>query len=113
MSFNVTDSVNSALLSGAFESGKFGLQKASNGITQASIDIANKAAEPRDTNAVLADATKQQLGLPRNLLSGLNNQDNLTNDLLSLQNNLNFAQASSKVVGTAHDVLGRIIDDIA
>ncbi|WP_416306833.1 hypothetical protein [Neptunicella sp. SCSIO 80796] len=108
MSFSVANSVNSALLSGTF-----GLQQASKGITQASFDIANRAAHPRDTTDVLADAAKQQLRQPRDLLSGLGNKDNLTGNLLSLQNNLNYAQASSKVIGVAKDLVGNLIDDIA
>ncbi|MBC3765933.1 hypothetical protein [Neptunicella marina] len=108
MAMNVDNNVNSALLSGVF-----GLQQASNGITQTSTDIAIKTAQQRDTQDVLADAARQQLKLPGNLINSLQGQDSVTSDLVSLQTNLRYAQASAKVIGVADNMIGRLIDDIA
>lgn len=106
MSFNVSNSVNSAILSGAF-----GIQKASEGITQSSIGLAQEAAKLRDPQEFLADAASQQIGLTSRLLPSKG--DSTTTDLLSLSINLNNAQASSKVLDVVKGTVGRLIDEIA
>ena len=108
MSFNVTNSINSAIVSGTF-----GLQKASDGISQASISIAQKTAALKDTNTLLAETATQQLGITGSLMSGTGGGDSFTSDILSLSNHLYYAQASSKVIGSAKEVVGKIIDELA
>lgn len=106
MTFNVTNSVNSAIVSG-----QLGLQNASRGITEAAVNIANRSAQPRDTQTLLADVASQQLGGVRQILPQAG--DSLTNDLVSLTINSRNAQASAKVLDVVNDTVGRIIDELA
>lgn len=106
MSFDVTSSMNSAILSGVM-----GVQNASNGITQSSIGLAQQAAKLRDPQEMLSDAAMQQIGLTSKLLPS--GGDSMTSNLVSLSMNLNNAQASSKVMDVANETVGRLIDEIA
>lgn len=104
------NAVNSAIVSG-----QLGLQSASNGITQASFNIAQRNAEQSlsdgGPSAVLAQASAQSLSTIRQILP--QSGSSLTSDLLSLQINRNNAVASSKVLDTAFDTVGNIIDILA
>lgn len=106
MTFDVTNNVNSAIISGTL-----GLNRAQQGITEASINIAQRNAEPQSTQDLLANAATQQLGQVSQLLP--QGGDGLTNDLLSLQINSRNALASTKVLEVANNTVGRIIDEIA
>lgn len=106
MPFEVGNNINSAILSGTF-----GLQRASQGITEASIGIAQRNAEARDTTELLAGAAGQQLGAIRQILP--NSGDSLTDNLVSLSINATNAQASAKVLDVANETVGRIIDELA
>lgn len=101
-----TSNVNSALLSGVF-----GLQTATEGITQASINIAQRTAQQRDVTEVLSDAAIQQVGLTGQLLP--QGGTSLTDDLVSLSINLTNAQASVSVIDDVDETVGRLIDAIA
>lgn len=103
MSFDVRNSVNSAILSGVM-----GVQKASDGITGTS---AQQQASLRTTSDLLSDVATQQLGGVSKLLPS--GGDSMTGNLLSLVNNLNNAQASTKVLDVANDTVGRIINELA
>ena len=103
---NVNNGVNSAIASGLL-----GFQRASDGITQASIGIAQRAAQLRDPKDVLADAATSQLGLTSKLLP--TRGDSITSDIVSLSINLTNAQASTKVLDVANETVGRIIDELA
>lgn len=103
---NVTNNINTAIVSG-----QLGLNRASEGITQASINIAQKAAQLKTPQEILANAASQQLGNFSQLLP--QGGDNVTSDLVSLTVNRNNAQANAKVIGVANDLVGRIIDEIA
>ncbi|MDM7862056.1 hypothetical protein QTP81_15740 [Alteromonas sp. ASW11-36] len=102
--------VNSAILSG-----QFGLQRASEGITQASLNLAQRVAQQdvaeNGPAGVLLNAAEQQIGNTRNLLPS--GGDSVTTDLLSLQINARNAQASAAVVDRADETVGRIIDIFA
>ncbi|WP_100658532.1 hypothetical protein [Alteromonas flava] len=102
--------VNSAILSG-----QFGLNRASEGITQASLNIAQRTAQQdvaqNGPAGVLLGAAEQQISNLRNTLPSPG--DSLTSDLLSLQINARNAQASAAVVDTADETIGRIIDIFA
>jgi hypothetical protein len=102
--------VNSAILSG-FQ----GLQRASEGITNASVSIAQRSAQNTLNSdgvlGVLENASTQALRNTRNLLP--QSADNLTSDLVSLQLNSLNAQASARVVDAADETVGRIIDTLA
>lgn len=102
----IDDNVNSAIVSGVL-----GLQRASDGITQASINIAERQAQLREPQEVLADAATQQIGLTSQLLP--QGGDNITSDLVSLNINLTNAQASTKVLDVANETVGRLIDELA
>lgn len=106
MTFDVTNNVNSAIISGTL-----GLNRAQQGITEASINIAQRNAEPQSTQDLLANAATQQLGQVNQLLP--QGGDGLTNDLLSLQINSRNALASTKVLEVANNTVGRIIDELA
>lgn len=103
---NVTDSINSAIVSG-----QIGLQNASDGITEASINIANANATATTTEELLANAATQQLGNVSQLLPEA--EDNLTSELVSLSVNSINAQASAEVLDVANDTVGTIIDALA
>ncbi|GGW90929.1 hypothetical protein [Alteromonas halophila] len=110
MSSFVDNSINSAIVSGYV-----GLQNASQGITQASQNIALRSAQQNmaenGPEGVLASASQRNLENVREMLPQPAN--NLTSDILSLQNNSINAQASAKVLDTAFDTVGTIIDTLA
>ncbi|GGO71760.1 hypothetical protein [Bowmanella pacifica] len=106
MSMNVDSNINSAILSGTL-----GLQRASDGITQHSVSLAQEQAQLRDPQEVLADAAMQQIGLQSKLLPS--GGDTMTNDLVGLTLNLRNAQANGKVLEVAKDTVGRLIDELA
>lgn len=102
----IDNNINSAIVSGVL-----GLQRASEGITQSSINIAQQQAQLRDPQDVLSDAATQQIGLTSQLLP--QGGDSITSDLVSLNVNLTNAQASTKVLDVANETVGRIIDELA
>ena len=106
MAFDVTNNVNSAIISGTL-----GLNRAQQGITEASINIAQGNGESQTTQDLLANVATQQIGQVNQLLP--QGGDGLTNDLLSLQINSRNALASSKVLDVANNTVGRIIDELA
>ncbi len=106
MAFDVTNNVNSAIISGTL-----GLNRAQQGITEASINIAQRNGESQTTQDLLANVATQQIGQVNQLLP--QGGDGLTNNLLSLQINSRNALASSKVLEVANNTVGRIIDELA
>ena len=91
-----------------------GLKKASDGITQNATNLANLAVKPEtstDPQAFLANATVTQLGSIKQTLPQAS--DGITSDILGLSVNLNSAKASAKVLGTANDTVGTILDILA
>ncbi|GAB2688029.1 hypothetical protein Q4574_13825 [Aliiglaciecola sp. 3_MG-2023] len=106
MAFDVTNNVNSAIISGTL-----GLNRAQQGITEASISIAQNNSQGQTTQDLLANAATQQLGQVSQLLPS--GGDSLTDNLLSLQINSRNALASGKVLEVANDTVGRIIDELA
>ena len=101
MSSIIGNNINSAIVSGMS-----GIQNAYEGMTQASVNLAQRAAqtsvELNGTGDVLANASNT---LPQNVGS-------VTDDLISLQINSKNALASAKVVDTAFDTVGTIIDTL-
>ena len=99
--------VNSAIISG-----QFGLKRASEGISSASLNIAQRQAQQDVAENgplnVLVNAATQQLTNVRNSLPS--SGDSITSSLLSGQINSRNAEASAKVIGTADETVGRIID---
>ncbi|GAA6183912.1 MULTISPECIES: hypothetical protein [Alteromonadaceae] len=106
MAFDVSNNVNSAIISGTL-----GLNRAQQGITEASLGIAQSNSQAQTPQDVLANAATQQLGQVSQLLP--TGGDSLTDNLLSLQINSRNALASGKVLEVANDTVGRIIDELA
>lgn len=102
--------LNSAILSG-----QFGVQRASDGITQASLNIAQRTAQQdvaeNGPAGVLQSAAEQQITNLRDTLPS--GGSDLTTDLLSLQVNARNAEASARVIDAADETVGRIIDIFA
>jgi CRISPR/Cas system-associated endonuclease Cas1 len=94
----------------AFAAGRLGLQTASNGIAEAAVNIA-QANQRQTPEEVLASAAEGQLGAVRQILP--EPEDNLTNDLLSLQTNLLNAQASTRVLDSVDETVGRLLNALA
>ena len=84
-------------LNSAFFAGQSGLQRASDGMTQAASNIAQQIS-----------GNQQNQGSVSQGASG-----NITSDLISLNVNSLNAQASAKVIDVANDTLGTIIDTLA
>lgn len=98
--------ISGVSLNSAFAAGQMGLQRASDGVTQAAANIADRNnrdnSAQADIQAASADgAAKSQPN------------SNLTSDLISLNVNSLNAQASAKVIDVANDTLGTIIDTLA
>jgi len=107
MSGVIDNNINSAILSG-----QFGLQQASDGITQAAANLAQQNAQvDTDPQALLANAAVQGLQNVRNILPS--SGDDFTSNLLSLKVNSLNAQASAKVLDTVNETVGTIIDTLA
>ena len=106
MSFDVSGSLNSAIVSGVL-----GVNRASDGITQTSISLAQQQASLRSTSDLLSDTALQQIGNISSLLPS--GGDNLTNNLVSLTINANNAAASAEVLDVANETVGRLVDTIA
>ncbi len=110
MSGIIDNGINSAIVSG-----QFGLQKSFEGMTQASMNIAQRTAQPQvgdnGAGAVLANASVNGLQNIRDSLP--QSAGNMTSDLVSLKLNSINAQASAKVLDVAFDTVGTIIDTLA
>lgn len=110
MSSVIGNNVNSAILSG-----QFGLQKAYEGMTQASLNIAQRAAQQsvsdNGPNQMLAKASLQSLANTRQILP--QGGDSFTSDIMAMQLNSMNAIASAKVLDKAHGAVGLIINTLA
>lgn len=106
MAFDVSNNINSAIISGTL-----GLNRAQQGITEASLNIAQRNAQAQTPQDLLTNAATQQIGQVSQLLP--QGGDSLTNDLISLQINSRNALASGNVLEVVNDTVGRIIDELA
>jgi hypothetical protein len=106
---DISNNINSAIVSGTI-----GIQKASKGITQNASNLANLSAfsmPSRDPQEFLANATLNQLNAIKQVLPQAS--EGITSNLVGLSINLTNAQASAKVVDTASDTVGTILDILA
>ena len=106
---NISNNINSAIVSGTV-----GIRRASDGITQNASNLAGLSAfsvPSSDPQEFLANATLLQLSSIKKLLPEA--IDGITSNLVGLSVNLNNAQASTKVVDTASDTVGTILDILA
>jgi len=94
--------IDNSNVGAAFAAGQLGLQSASNGITQAASNIAQRTVE-----------SAQNVPSQTTSTSSAASTGSVTDDLISLNVNSINAQASAKVIDTANDMLGTIIDTLA
>ncbi|MCG7635751.1 MULTISPECIES: hypothetical protein [unclassified Alteromonas] len=96
----------------AFAAAQYGLQNASDGISQAASNIAQRTAEdavaPAQPIATNTDTTNTSSSS-----TSTSTSTRLTDDLIALNVNERNAQASAKVLGVADEMLGTIIDVLA
>ncbi len=106
---NVTNNINSAIISG-----NLGIQRASDGITQNAANLASlsiRSPSSGESQDVLTNATRNQLDAIKQTLP--QSSPNLTTELVGLSINSINAQASAKVVDTANETIGTILDILA
>lgn len=106
---DISNNINSAIISGTL-----GIQRASDGIAQNTSNLASlsvRSPSSNDPQEFLANATVSQLGAIRQSIPQA--ADGITNDIVGLSVNLTNAQASAKVVDTASDTIGTILDILA
>lgn len=94
----------------AFAAAQYGLQSASDGISQAASNIAQRTAEDAVAPAqpIEANSTTNATSL-----NSTPSSTRLTDDLIALNVNERNAQASAKVLGVADEMLGTIIHVMA
>lgn len=105
----IGNNINSAIISGTL-----GIQRASDGITQNASNLAGLSAfsvPASDPQEFLANATLNQLNAIKQTLPQATG--GITSDLVGLSVNLTNAQASTKVVDTANETVGTILDILA
>jgi hypothetical protein len=106
---DISNNINSAIVSGFS-----GIQRASDGITQNASNLAGLSvfsASSKDPQEFLASATLNQLNAIKQVLPQAS--EGITSNLVGLSINLSNAQASTKVVDTASDTVGTILDILA
>ena len=94
----------------AFAAAQYGLQTASDGVSQAASNIAQRTAEDAMAPAQPIEANAYTANSSSDLSSATTR---LTDDLIALNVNERNAQASAKVLGVADEMLGTIIDVLA
>ena len=105
----ISNHINSAIVSG-----NLGIQRASEGITQNASNLASLSTfsvASSDPQELLANATLKQLSSIKQRLPEAS--DGITSNLVGLSINLTNMQASTKVVDTANDTVGTILDILA
>ncbi|WP_202941465.1 hypothetical protein [Alteromonas macleodii] len=96
----------------AFAAAQYGLQNASDGISQAASNIAQRTAEDAVAPAQPIATNTDTINTSSNSTS-TSTSTRLTDDLIALNVNERNAQASAKVLGVADEMLGTIIDVLA
>ena len=94
----------------AFTAAQYGLQNASEGISQAASSIAQRTVEDA---ASPAQPITPNTDTNSTSLTSSSTTSRLTDDLIALNVNERNAQASAKVLGVADEMLGSIIDVMA
>ena len=106
---DISNNINSAIVSGTT-----GIQRASDGIAQNSTKLSGLSAfsvASKDPQDFLANATLKQLNAIKQIIPQAS--EGITSNLVGLSINLTNAQASTKVVDTASDTVGTILDILA
>jgi hypothetical protein len=106
---DINNNINSAIVSGTI-----GIKRAYDGVSQNTSNLANLSAfsvPSRDHQEFLENATLNQLNAIKQVLPQA--PESITSNLVGLSINLTNAQASTKVVDTANDTVGTILDILA
>jgi hypothetical protein len=106
---DISDNINSAIVSGTI-----GIKRAYDGVSQNTSNLASLSAfsvSSSDPQEFLAKATLNQLNAIRQVLPQA--PESITSNIVGLSINLTNAQASTKVVDTASDTVGTILDILA
>ena len=106
---DISNNINSAIVSGTI-----GIKRAYDGVSQNTSNLANLSAfsvPSRDPQEFLANATLNQLNAIKQVLP--QPDESITSNLVGLSVNLTNAQASKKVVDTASETVGTILDILA
>ncbi|MCU4675198.1 hypothetical protein N7931_06085 [Catenovulum sp. 2E275] len=98
---NVTSGLNASILTNTFNQPNNLLQQ----VTNQSLN--NQAISKEE---LLAGVAKQQIGLTSNLLSGLNDGNQITDQLVSFSVNANNSLAANKLPDEYANVVGSLID---
>ena len=93
-------------LGSAFNAGVQGLQSASEGITESSVNIARAQTEREDVERVEQSQEVRQAESPQPASQPVN----VTNELVNLRVEQFNAQANTQSIQTADEVLGTLID---
>ncbi len=106
---NVSNNINSAIVSGTF-----GIQSASDNITENAYNLASlsvQSAPSSDPQEFLANATVNQLSSVKQLLP--ESTSGITSDLVGMSISANNAEASAKVLDVANGTVGTLLDIFA
>ncbi|MDP5029862.1 MAG: hypothetical protein NWQ54_08855 [Paraglaciecola sp.] len=109
MSVNFSSNVNAAIVNG-----QLGLSRASAGLSQNALNIAQLSTQSQSSQSpqeFLANAVKTQLGTIKQTLPPI--AGGISSELVGLSVNSINAQASAKVLDTANDSIGTILDILA
>jgi flagellar hook protein FlgE len=97
-------------LQSAFSSGLQGLQRASNGITEATVNINRETANEQRVRNAQDTASVEQSNQQKPALVAESSKPSLEQSLVKLVTEQNYAEANVKSIKTADEVLGSVID---
>ena len=106
---DIGNNINSAIVNGTL-----GIKRANQNITQNAANLAGLTSfsvPSTDPQEFLANASLNQLSASKQILPQAS--EGITSNLVGLSINLSNAQASTKVVDTASDTIGTILDILA
>lgn len=97
-------------LQSAYASGLQGLQRASNGITEATININRETTNEQRVRNAQDTAAAEQSAQQRQVPVSERANPSLEQSLVQLVTEQNYAEANVKSIKTADEVLGSVID---
>ena len=97
-------------LQSAYASGLQGLQRASNGITEATININRETTNEQRVRNAQDSAAAEQSSQQRQVPVSERSNPSLEQSLVQLVTEQNYAEANVKSIKTADEVLGSVID---
>lgn len=107
MSLDISNNINSAIVSG-----HLGLSRASDGITQSASKLASLSlSSAQDPQTSLNNVATTQLSAIKQMLPS--GDGSISSELVNLSINSHNALASAKVIDTANETVGTILDILA